>query len=422
MNEVSNLARDRAEPDAWNAAADSNTTHKKRSLLRSLSGTAALVVVAASVYLVFQHNQAGHAVAVMPPPPPTVTVSTPLTRTVTPRTAFLGQFSAVDQVDLHAQVGGILTEIHFTDGQIVHKGDLLFVIDPRPYQIKLEQAVAQYRAATAQLALATSELWRARQLKLTDFGTAQTVDQRNATQLADQASVDQAQAAIHDAQLDLEYCRVTAPFTGRLSAHRVSVGSLVGGSRGGSGTNTLLTTIVSLDPIHLDFDMSEADFLTYQRTTQGSRGEAIDRTVSVSLSDEAHSKRTGKLDFVDNVLDRSSGTIHARATLPNADLFLAPGEFARLRLPIGAAENVMLIPAAAVMLDQSQELVMTVAPNGTVVPKAVQTGALEDGLRVIRSGILPSDRIIIDGLMRAQPGGKVNPAAGTIHPVEDGQG
>ena len=267
-----------------------------------------------------------------------------------------------------------------------------------------------------------AELWRAQQLKHTDFGTAQNVDQRAATQLADQATLDQAKASIHDAQLDLDYCRVTAPFTGRISMHRVSVGSLVSGSRGGAGTNTLLTTIVSLDPIHLDFDMSEADFLAYQHSLQGSHGQQADRTVDVSLGDEKGYTRTGKLDFVDNALDRSSGTIHARATLANPDLFLAPGEFARLRLPISQPEDVMLVPAAAVLLDQSQEMVLTVAPSGTVVPKMVETGGLQNGLRIVRSGLQPTDRIIIDGLMRAQPGTKVTPTNGVIHTVDDSQG
>ncbi len=379
---------------------------------------AALAVLAGVGLLASRPGQAGHAAAAMPPP--TVTVSLPLARGVVPTTTFLGQFSAVDQVELRAQVGGILTEIRFADGQIVHKGDVLFVIDPRPYQIKLEQAVAQYRAATAQLSLADSELWRAQQLKHTDFGTAQEVDRSSATRLSDQATLDQARAAIEDAQLDLEYCRVTAPFTGRIGAHQASVGSLVSGSRGGTGTSTLLATLVSLDPIHLDFDMSESDYLAYSRFLQGAGGQPVDRTATVTLGDETHSARTGTLDFLDNAVDRASGTIHARATVTNPDLFLAPGEFARLRLPMNRRQTVMLVPAAAVMLDQSQELVLTVAPNDTVVPKAVETGPLEDGLRVVRSGLLPTDRVVIDGLMRAMPGTRVAPMAGTIHPVLDG--
>ncbi len=252
-----------------------------------VSGAAVIAVLAVIGLLALRPETTGHA-ATAALAPPAVTVSLPLVRGVVPHTTFLGQFSAVDQVELRAQVGGILTEIHFADGQIVHKGDLLFVIDPRPYQIRLEQAVAQYRAATAQLTLADSELWRAQQLKHTDFGTAQAVDRSSATQLSDQATLDQARAAIDDAQLDLEYCRVTAPFTGRISAHQASVGSLVSGSRGGTGTSTLLTTLVSLDPIHLDFDMSEADYLAYARFLQGAGGQPSTAPCSVTLGDETH--------------------------------------------------------------------------------------------------------------------------------------
>ncbi len=350
-------------------------------------------------------------------PPAAVTVALPLSRSVTPQTGFLGQFSAVDRIDLHAQVGGTLTEIHFTDGQIVHKGDLLFVIDPRPYQIALEQAVAQARSAGAQLDLANSELWRAQQLKRTDFGTVEAVDQRSEAKLAAEAALEQANAAIHSAQLDLEFCRVAAPFTGRMGARQVSLGALVTGSRGGAGANTLLASLVSLDPIHLDFDMSEADLLAYERAlrAQGA-GVGLDRRVSVSLGDESRPSRTGTLDFLDNALDRGSGTIHARATLANPDLFLAPGEFARLRLPLSGPRTVLLVPAASVTLDQSVELVLTVAPDGTVVPRTVQTGELEQGLRVVRSGLMPGDRVVIDGLMGARPGSRVAPTLGTIRP------
>ncbi len=416
MDDTDTRARGSALDETWQRPR--TESERRAGRWKPLSAAAVLGVLVLGAAFALRHGGAGHA-AMPAMPPPVVTVSAPLVRSITPYTSFLGQFSAVDQVDLHAQVGGILTEIHFTDGQIVHKGDLLFVIDPRPYQIKLAQAVAQYRAASAQLTLANSELWRAQQLKHTDFGTAQQVDRDSATQLSDQAALDQDHAAIQDAQLDLEYCRVVAPFTGRISSHRVSVGSLVSGSRGGTGTNTLLTTVVSLDPIHVDFDMSEADYLSYQRFLQGAGGQAPDRTVQVSLGDETRPARTGTLDFLDNVVDRASGTIHARATVANPSLFLAPGEFARLRLPITGRETVMLVPAAAVMLDQSQQLVLTVAPDGTVVPKPVQTGGLEHGLRIVRSGLQPTDRVIVDGLMRAVPGTKVNPTAGHIQLAGD---
>ena len=351
-----------------------------------------------------------------PPPPPQVTVSTPLRQTVVGATGFLGQFSAVDTVELRAQVGGTLTEIAFRDGQIVKKGDPLFTIDPRPFQIRLDQAVAQFHTAQARSALAEAELWRARQLKQTEFGTAENVDQRAAEQSAALAAIDTAKAAIQDAQLDLEFSHVVAPFTGRMGAHLVSVGSLVSGSRGGTANTTLLATIVSLDPIHLDFDMSEADYLAYQHAR---RGASQQDDVAISLYGDGHFDRHGKLDFLDNVLDRSSGTIHARATVANPDLAITPGQFARLRVATGEPAPSLLVPAVAIVPDQSRQMVMTVAEDGTVVPKVVETGELHDGLRVIRSGIAPTDLVIIDGLVRARPGAKVTPVTGRIASVSD---
>ncbi len=385
-----------------------------------LLGGAALVLAGGLGLAVLSRPGTSRAAMALPPPPP-VTVSAPLARTLSPRTGFLGQFSAVDAVELRAQVGGTLTEIHFTDGQIVHKGDLLFVIDPRPYEIRLAQAVAQVQSAQARLALAGSQFWRAQQLKHSDFGTAQDVDQRDADQRAAQATLDQAKATVRDAELDLEYCHVAAPFTGRISNHRVSIGSLVSGSRAGSAPTTLLTTLVSLDPIHLDFDMSEAEYLAFSRAHPGQQGPA-GSPVDISLGDDNRYTTHGALDFIDNQVDRGSGTIRVRATVPNAQLTIAPGEFARLRLTMGPAASVLLVPDSSVMLDQSQQMVMTVAADGSVVPRPVQTGALRDGLRIVQSGLKPTDRVIIDGLMRAQPGMKVTPQPGAIHLSDDDQG
>src|SRR5580658_21040 len=355
----------------------------------------------------------GEPPAAAPPPPPQVTVSLPLQQTVQDTGRFLGQFSAVDSVELRAQVGGTLTAIEFQDGQIVHKGDPLFVIDPRPFQIRLDQAVAQLQTAQAKEALSEAELWRAQQLKRTDFGTAESVDQRAADQRSEQAAIDTAKAAIMDARLDLEFSRVTAPFTGRIGAHLVSVGSLVSGSRGGTSPTTLMATIVSLDPIYLDFDMSESDYLAYQQAHHGSAPHDV---VDISLDGDGHFDRHGKLDFVDNAVNRSSGTIHARATVPNPDLMLTPGQFARLRVKLGDPAPALLVPAAAVIPDQSRQIVMTVAADGTVVPKQVETGDLYRGLRIIRSGLSPDDRVVIDGLVRVRPGIKVTPVAGRITP------
>lgn len=372
---------------------------------------AALVALGAG--FAWWQGKAAAPVAVAPPAPK-VTVSAPLQEVVATSTGFLGQFSAVDTVELRPQVGGTLLSIGFTDGQIVHKGDTLFTIDPRPFQVKLDQAIAQLQTGVARQSLASTELWRARQLKQTSFGTAETVDQREADLHSADATVAGAKAAITDAQLDLEFAKVTAPFTGRIGAHQVSTGSLVSGSRAGTGPTTLLATIVSMDPIYLDFDMSEADYLAYINANPAAREKG--GTVQIDAGDDGRFTREGRLDFIDNAVNRSSGTIHARATVPNHDLSLTPGQFARLLLQTSKPAPALLVPAAAIVPDQSQELVMTVAPDGTVVPKPVHTGPLFHGLRVVKSGLSQEDRVIIDGLMRARPGTKVAPAPGTITP------
>jgi len=300
--------------------------------------------------------------------------------TVASTTGFLGQFSAVDAVELRAQVGGTLTVIAFQDGQVVRRGDPLFVIDPRPFQIKRDQAVAQLQSAEARQALTDVELWRAQQLRRSEYGTAENVDQRTADQRSARAAIDAAKAAIRDAQLDLEFSQIKAPFTGRIGAHLVSLGSLVSGSRGGTSSTTLLATIVSLDPIHLDFDMSEADYLAYQQAHHDAGPNA---DVVISLGGDGHFDRHGTLDFIDNAVDRSSGTIHARATVANPDLAITPGQFARLRVATGSTAPALLVPAAAIVPDQSRQMVMTVAADGTVVPKPVETGDLHRGLRSV---------------------------------------
>ncbi|MBN8873206.1 MAG: efflux RND transporter periplasmic adaptor subunit [Rhodospirillales bacterium] len=369
------------------------------------------MVLAAGAIAVWQHGDAAPAAAQSAPPPPSVTVSNPLEREVSAWTRFTGQFSAVDEVDLRAQVSGYLSEIHFTDGQIVHKGDLLFVIDPRPFEIQLQEATAQYQTAAASLDLAQRQLQRTSELQRSDFASRDVLDQRVQAQKSAIAAMEQAKAAIRSAQLNIEFSRITAPFTGRIGAHQVSIGSLV---NGGTGANsTLLATVVSLDPIHVDFDMSESDYLSWRRYQQEAGNDA-DKTVELALTDEQGWPRRGVLDFVDNKLDRGSGTMHARATVPNPDLLVAPGQFARVRLPTQAARVALLVPDAAVATDQSNKLVMTVAEDGTVVPKRVQLGGLHGGLRVVTGGLEKTDRVVINGLMRARPGGKVTPQPGAI--------
>lgn len=386
---------------------------KTSTLGRRLSlAVLAIALLCVGAWFSFSHYEKTRAGA---PPQTTahVTVSKPLQLNVDRRLQFLGQFSAVNRIELRAQVGGVLTEIHFQDGQIVRKGDLLFIIDPRPYEVKLALANAQLATAMARVELTSAELSRAQALRKNDTGSQETVDQRLADQNAAQAAVDDAKARITDAQLDLEYCRVTAPFDGSVGDRKVSIGGLIAGSRASASPTTLLATLVSLDPIYVDFDMSESDYLTFARDHEHNPGQLHDK-VTVALTDETTFPHEGTLDFVDNALDRSSGTLHARATVQNRDLFLEPGQFARVRLAVAPPSPTLLVPDAAVTLDQSQQLVMTVAPDGTVTPKIVEIGDMRGGLRIVRSGLNPDDKVIIGGLIHAAPGTKVLADDGTI--------
>jgi RND family efflux transporter MFP subunit len=359
---------------------------------------------------------AGHpAPAQAPQAPPTVTVSTPLQKEITEWDEFTGQFAAVDYVEVRARVSGYLTEIHFQDGQMVKQGDLLFVIDPRPYEATLALTQAQLAQGTAQVELAQRQLERSSVLKNKGFEAVSSYDQRVSDLKVAGAAVESAKASIRSAQLNVEFTRITAALSGRISNHLVSVGNLVTGGEGGS--TTLLTTIVSLDPIYFNFDMSEGDYLAYQRATEkGLMRSTRDNSVPVAtrLYDEKGWPHEGKLNFVDNQVDRNSGTIRVRAQFPNSGYFLTPGQFGRIRIPGSEPYQAILVPDAAVVTDQSRKIVMVVRDDGTVESRVVRTGPIYDNLRIIRSGLSPSDRIVIDGLLRARPGAKVTPQPGKI--------
>jgi membrane fusion protein, multidrug efflux system len=218
---------------------------------------------------------------------------------------------------------------------------------------------------------------------------------------------------MRDARFDLDHTRITAPFTGRIGTHEVSVGNLISGSRAGASPTTLLATLVSTDSVYLNFDMSEADYMTFLRDRQKQGGPLADK-VQISLADEKSFTHEGTLDFIDNTLNRSSGTIHARATVPNTDGLLTPGGFARVRVDVSAPAMAMLVPDASVLPDQSNHIVLTVSANNVVTPKLVQIGDLRDGLRVIRSGLEPSDRVIVGGIPTVRPGATVAPHTETI--------
>jgi multidrug efflux system membrane fusion protein len=347
------------------------------------------------------------------PPPPTVTVAHPLQKSITEWDEYTGRFTALETVEIRARVSGFIDSVHFHEGQIVKKDDLLFVIDQRPYQIAVEQAKADIERAQAKLDIATQDVNRATPLLQSQTLTEREFDTRKSVQRDAAGQLASANAALKQAELNLEWTEVRAPIAGRISDKRVDAGNLISGGQTGA---TLLSVIVSIDPIHFVFDGSETDFLHYLRlAAAGTRPSSRDapNPVAVRLADETEFTHTGRMDFVDNAINPKTGTIRGRAIFDNKDGFLTPGFFGRVRL-FGGTHDGLLIPDGAIASDQASKIVFTVAEDGTVGTKRVELGPIIDGLRVVRSGLAPTDRIVIDGLPRARPGQKVTAEDGTI--------
>jgi membrane fusion protein, multidrug efflux system len=348
-----------------------------------------------------------------PPPAPPVTVARPLQKMITEWDEYTGRFTALESVEVRARVSGFIESVHFNEGQMVKQGDLLFVIDRRPYRLAVEQAKADLERAQAKLEIASLDVQRGAPLVRSQSLTEREFDTRKSNEKDAAGQVGSADAALKQAELNLEWSEVRAPITGRISDKRVDAGNLITGGPSGA---TLLTVIVSVDPIHFVFDGSEADFLHYLRLAQaGTRPSSRDvqNPVAVRLADETDYVHRGHMDFVDNALNPKTGTIRGRAIFDNNDGFLTPGSFGRLRL-FGGEHDALLVPDAAIASDQSRKIVFTVADDGTVGTKLIELGPIVDGLRVIRSGLAATDRIVIDGIQRARPGQKVKPEDGKI--------
>ncbi len=397
---------------------------------------------------------------------PTVTVSKPVQRTVVDYDEYVGRFLALDSVEIRSRLSGYLSAIHFTDGQMVKKGDLLFTVDRRPFEIALAQMRANLAQARANLSFAEADLQRGQALLQNKTITEQTYDQRTQAKNVAEASVAAQEAMVHSAELDLDqYSELRAPIDGRIGDRRVSVGNLVTGGTGGN--TTLLATIVSVDPIRFEFTFDEQSYLRYERfartrksdqtadqqssqtdpqasaqadkqinkqadqisgqqpdqkadppgADQSQGGVDTDVPVSLKLIDEKNFNHTGKIDFVDNVISTSSGTIRGRAIFANPNGLFTPGMFGRIRVPGSPPYTALLIPDAAIGSEQARKYVLVVDDTGVVRQKYVTPGQLDDGLRVIKDGLLATDRVIVNGLMHARPGIKVkaeeqsNPAA-----------
>jgi RND family efflux transporter MFP subunit len=361
-------------------------------------------LILAGVGLKMAHHGAESAAA---PPPAAVEVATPLVRDVTQWDDYIGRFAASTAVEVRPRVSGAITAIHFHDGQMVQKGQLLFTVDPRPYEAALAETRAGVATSQSTLALARSDFERASRLKGDDAVSAGEIDALRSRLQAAEAGLAAALARVRTKALDVEFTQVRAPMAGKVSDRRVDPGNLV---IGGDGTAaTLLTTINALDPIYFSFDASEALFLKAQRARAAHGGR-----VEVRLQDETAYRWKGTLDFTDNGVDPRSGTIRGRATIANPDMLLTPGLFGNMRMADGGTVKAMLVPDTAVQTDQADKAVLTVGPDNVVSLKKVVLGPVVDGLRVIASGITPGDRVIIGGAIAAAPGAKVQPSPGRI--------
>jgi len=349
------------------------------------------------------------------PPPPPVTVAKPVVKEIIETDDFTGRFDATASVELRARVNGYLEAIHFTDGAIIKEGDLLFVIDRRPYQATLTQADASLVSARARLEFARQELDRAERLVRSGNAPERSLDERRQQFLSAQADVNGAQGALAQARLDLGFTEVRAPISGRISRKFVTEGNLV------RANETLLTTIVSLDPIHFYFDVDERSYIAYTRMGRdGTRpsGRSTQYPIMVALSDEREATHPGKLDFVDNRVDQATGTMRGRALVENKDLLMVPGMFGRIAIPGSGRYRGILVPDEAIGTDLERRFVYVVAEDGTVSTKVVRPGPRIDGYRVVRTGLTGDETIIVNGLQRARFG-KVTPQMTTLPPVRE---
>ncbi|WP_237607324.1 efflux RND transporter periplasmic adaptor subunit [Roseimaritima sediminicola] len=394
-------------------------------------------------------------------PPPEVTVAPAISKQIVEWDAYTGRLEAVDLVQIRARVGGYLQSVHFDEGQVVEQGDLLFVIDPRPFQAELNAARSQLQQAqsklkqaralsdeakarelqsNSKLRLASVRYERVKNLRSQNASSQQELDEREAAFLQAEADLEGARAGMHSAaaaiataeaaietaaagveaaELNLEYTQIRAPIRGRISRKEVTEGNLIAG---GTNTASLLTTITSLDPIYCVFDATEQDVLKYVRLAQAGQRESsrvAKNPVYLGLADETDFPRQGHMDFVDNRFDVETASLRARCVFRNDDQLLLPGMFGRIRIPGSAPYDAVLIPDSAIGTDQSSQYVYVVE-EGVVERRAVRLGPISDGLRVVREGVRPGEQVVIEGLLKARPGMNVVTNEGRIEAVEDG--
>jgi membrane fusion protein, multidrug efflux system len=407
MNQISKIT---AEGDYVEAGSPPRRRWSRR---RSGIAAVALVVALGGAWKLLDKPEAQASAA----PVATVGISAPLQRTVTQWDDYVGRFAPSQTVEIRPRVSGAVTAIHFRDGDYVRQGQLLFTIDQRPFLAAQAEARASVASARSALLLAQNDYARVQRLTGDEAVSASEVDSLRSRLQAAQAALAGAQARERQRALDVEFTHVRAPISGRVSDRRVDIGNLVSGAEGNGAT--LLTTVNKLDPIYFNFDASEALYLKSQRDKEA--GGAVE----VRLQDEADYRHKGKLDFTDNGLDPRSGTIRIRAVFANPDNFLTPGMFGNMRLANGGKANALLVPDAAIQSDQARKAVLVVGKDDSVAMKPVELGPVVDGLRIIRSGLSPDDRVVVSNIQAAMPGAKVavrptriTPAPTPVTPVD----
>lgn len=348
-------------------------------------------------------------------PAPEVSVAEVLVRDVQRWDEFTGRVAAVESVELRARVSGYVERLAYTEGQYVEKGDLLFVIDPRPYQAALARAKADHARARSEAQLARSQDNRAQALVAARAISREESDTRHSAVAQAEAATRAAQAAVETAELDLEFTEVRSPIAGRTGRAMVTRGNLA------RADTTLLTTVVSVDPMYVYFEGDEQAYLRYGASADGGKRAELSRPVRVGLANEEGYPHRGTVDFIDNQIDAATGTIHARAVLQNADHALTPGLFARVQLGAGNQDAAMLIDDKAVLTDQDRKYVYVLGPENKALRKDIVPGRMVDGLRVVTSGLEPQDKVIVSGLQKVFfPGMPVQPKAVAMEPGKDG--
>ena len=346
-----------------------------------------LLVAAAGGVLAVTHD--GQPASAGAPPPPAVSVARVVQREFQPWDEFTGRITAVETVDLRPRVSGYIERVAYEEGREVRKGDLLFVVDQRRYRAAFDRAVAEFERARSEARLAGSELERAETLLASKAISREEFEARRAAHVQGDAAVRAAAAAVDAARLDLEFTEVRSPIDGRAGRALVTVGNLA------QADSTLLTTLVSLDPMYVYFDADEQTYLRYRAAADKS-----DYPVRVGLANEAGFGHLGHVDFIDNKINANTGTIQARAVLDNADSSLTPGLFARVQLQGGAEFQALLVDDKAILTDQDRKFVYVVGADHTAQRRDIGFGGMADGLRVVTSGLKPQDQVVVDGVQK----------------------